>query len=672
MAELVIKLVNGELAGKTAQEIAKQIRDAGTAARKAEVGTKAWVDAHAKLEHAKGLQEDLRKQVNATTGASKTLKESFYGILNQIPGFSNLNSVLGQAKGGVGGLTSGFGLLKGAIIATGIGALLIAVTALVGWFSKTEKGANFISAAFNAMGAIVDTLMSKLWNIGDTLRQLFSNPIQFFKNLGNDIKKAASEANDLVYVFDEIEDSQRALAVSDAETQKRVAQLLLQAKNVSASYKERIALIREANDIEKVQFDERMKIAKQYLDAVDREVAAAEKAGTMGGDLADKQKDAKIAVIQLETEYIEFKEKLQNRIDQLNERDVKATETTEKTKTDIKVAAAEEAVAKAEQVEVESEEARKTRLLQEAMARQDLMLQSDTNLLTERFLANQITEDEYALLTTQRLLTSEQERLALIKAAHGEQSAEYQKAYANFLAIQKAAADESVQTTEQLASDQMAALQGGLQVFGNVFGAMAGMYEQGTAQWKQMAIAQATISTMQGAINAYTSTSAIPIIGPGLAPVAAALALAAGFANIRKIESTKVKSPVKKELGGLLVGPRHSQGGIPIEAEGGEFIFSRKAVRSIGVNTLSRVNNFYTKRFAAGGPVDPFQDRAPVFRSASSGNMAPFMGSEKPSWVDELIAAQDRRLDRLKVYNVVTETEDGIKTINRIKNDADV
>jgi hypothetical protein len=35
MAELTIKLVNGELAGKTAQEIGKEISKAGQEARKA-------------------------------------------------------------------------------------------------------------------------------------------------------------------------------------------------------------------------------------------------------------------------------------------------------------------------------------------------------------------------------------------------------------------------------------------------------------------------------------------------------------------------------------------------------------------------------------------------------------------------------------------------------------
>ena len=44
------------------------------------------------------------------------------------------------------------------------------------------------------------------------------------------------------------------------------------------------------------------------------------------------------------------------------------------------------------------------------------------------------------------------------------------------------------------------------------------------------------------------------------------------------------------EQGGLIGGRRHSQGGTIIEAEKGEFIMSRKAVQSIGLENLNAMN----------------------------------------------------------------------------------
>ena len=42
--------------------------------------------------------------------------------------------------------------------------------------------------------------------------------------------------------------------------------------------------------------------------------------------------------------------------------------------------------------------------------------------------------------------------------------------------------------------------------------------------------------------------------------------------------------------GGYVGGRRHSQGGTIIEAEQGEFVMSRNAVESIGIETLNRMN----------------------------------------------------------------------------------
>ena len=47
-----------------------------------------------------------------------------------------------------------------------------------------------------------------------------------------------------------------------------------------------------------------------------------------------------------------------------------------------------------------------------------------------------------------------------------------------------------------------------------------------------MQMAMGMAQTLQGAISAYTSTAAIPIIGPGMAPVAAGIAMAAGMLNM--------------------------------------------------------------------------------------------------------------------------------------------
>jgi len=57
---------------------------------------------------------------------------------------------------------------------------------------------------------------------------------------------------------------------------------------------------------------------------------------------------------------------------------------------------------------------------------------------------------------------------------------------------------------------------------------------------KAAAIALGTIDTYQSAISSYNALSGIPIVGPALGAVAAGAAVAAGLANVKKIVSVKV------------------------------------------------------------------------------------------------------------------------------------
>ena len=50
------------------------------------------------------------------------------------------------------------------------------------------------------------------------------------------------------------------------------------------------------------------------------------------------------------------------------------------------------------------------------------------------------------------------------------------------------------------------------------------------------------------------------------------------------------KASQKFEQGGEVGGRRHSQGGTLIEAEQGEFVMSRNAVQSIGLENLAQMN----------------------------------------------------------------------------------
>lgn len=100
--------------------------------------------------------------------------------------------------------------------------------------------------------------------------------------------------------------------------------------------------------------------------------------------------------------------------------------------------------------------------------------------------------------------------------------------------------------------------------------------DQQRAQKIQLAMDSASqISSLTTAAAEYfAATSQIPIVGVALA----ISAITTMFATIAKFKNlAKEQSAVKYEKGGWVNGNRHSQGGVHIEAEGGEFVINRNS-----------------------------------------------------------------------------------------------
>ena len=74
---------------------------------------------------------------------------------------------------------------------------------------------------------------------------------------------------------------------------------------------------------------------------------------------------------------------------------------------------------------------------------------------------------------------------------------------------------------------------------------------EGMAGYKAVAIAQATIDTYASAQAAYKSVVGIPVVGPVLAPIAAGVAVAAGIKSVQNIMKTKVPGAADTGSGAL-------------------------------------------------------------------------------------------------------------------------
>ena len=78
-----------------------------------------------------------------------------------------------------------FATMRAGIMSTGIGALVIAIGSLASFFTNTKRGADQLTQAFTAMGAVVDVLKDRLSQVGEAISFVFSGE---FRKAGEALK----------------------------------------------------------------------------------------------------------------------------------------------------------------------------------------------------------------------------------------------------------------------------------------------------------------------------------------------------------------------------------------------------------------------------------------------------------------------------------------------------
>tara|TARA_R100001443_G_scaffold3945_1_gene11900 strand:- start:16442 stop:18496 length:2055 start_codon:yes stop_codon:yes gene_type:complete len=141
----------------------------------------------------KSTDELKNKQKGQASGRSKQLSEEkkqqeeltseigFMGIT--IGGVKSAFSKMGKTA------KLAFSSIKMGLIATGIGAFLIAITSLMAYFTKTKRGAEQLRVGMAVLGGIMDKLMDTVISVGEWLVKLFTDPKQAIKDLWKSIKE---------------------------------------------------------------------------------------------------------------------------------------------------------------------------------------------------------------------------------------------------------------------------------------------------------------------------------------------------------------------------------------------------------------------------------------------------------------------------------------------------
>ena len=125
-----------------------------------------------------GVNNEVKDTGASTAAMGNTVDKATGGAVSKFKAF----------KGGLTSVIASFKSLRIAILATGIGALLIAVTSLGQAFTRSEEGQNKFAKILGVIGSVTDNLLDLLADLGENIISVFENPKQAITDFANLIK----------------------------------------------------------------------------------------------------------------------------------------------------------------------------------------------------------------------------------------------------------------------------------------------------------------------------------------------------------------------------------------------------------------------------------------------------------------------------------------------------
>tara|TARA_B100001250_G_scaffold64763_1_gene51104 strand:+ start:178 stop:1959 length:1782 start_codon:yes stop_codon:yes gene_type:complete len=497
---------------------------------------------------------EFNEKLKDTSDASKEVQADLSEVKNQADAatggaISKFRGLIGTIKN----VSKSFVTLKGAIVATGLGALVLVIGSIVQAFRSSEEGQNKFAKIMGIIGSVVGNLTDKLSDLGE---RIIDNPLELIfmplrgilkrlkallmlvPNLGKalnevflgNFEEAGIIAADAFLAIgtgventtekikefgkEVIEDGKNAAKVADARAKADKASRELTIQRAEAD-RDRASLLEKAVNKELFTVKERIEFLKQ-AGALEEEITNKEI------EAAKLRADAKILENSLSKSTKEDLEEEANlKAEVIRLETAKLTKQKEVTSQTIALLAEEKAAQDAIKAQEKADQdAKDAADLEAAKSLADLKKQIRD--------AEAVSEDQKRELEIQKVkefykkLIDEAKKNGIdteaLEAAKTAKLAEFET--------------QKVKFSEMTASEQTAIAAGALNDMSTILG-------EESAAGKAAAAASATIATYESATQAFKSLSGIPIVGPALGAIAAAAAVTAGMANVKKIVSTK-------------------------------------------------------------------------------------------------------------------------------------
>ena len=267
---------------------------------------------------------DVSKDAKNAAGEFKVMGVSLNGVK---AGFA---SAAVTAKGM-------FGTIKAGLISTGIGAFVILIGSLVTFFTNTKRGADKLTQAFTAMGAVVDVLKDRLSKVGEAISYVFSGEFRkagealkgTFAGITEEINKEVTAMVDLTKRTQQLRDADNKFMVQKAATRQEIEKARLNAEDETKSAGERLEALKKALALEEKTTNRELELARERLAIQEEEMALSENSAEDEERLAQ----LKVALIETETASVKMRRRVVTEVNAL-ENEIRSEE---KARTDAKL-----------------------------------------------------------------------------------------------------------------------------------------------------------------------------------------------------------------------------------------------------------------------------------------------------------------------------------------------
>jgi len=255
----------------------------------------------------KELNQEMSKTATEAGKVSKEMnkaggsKELFEGITNVI---GELHPALGRAESGFKTVLVQMWALVANPIGAVVAALVLGLTALYKAFTSTDEGADKLQQIMSGLGNVLTMVRDRFMAFAGAIGKFFSGDFKgaikdarsaisgFGDEMVSEFKKGAEAAR----LLQEVEDKMRDLKLARAELNKNLAESKELLSDENATYAEKKKAIQEIRDAESSYTKEAIANAKNRLRA------AQLNRGLSADERAEQIAEAKIELLNLETE----------------------------------------------------------------------------------------------------------------------------------------------------------------------------------------------------------------------------------------------------------------------------------------------------------------------------------------------------------------------------------